>query len=152
MNRWLLFCVIGVAMNGLPATQAQTFTSVFQDTFDTGVSSTTWPYVPGKTNAYRMWKLEGSSTSGNKDHTGNGGQAATEVPANPFAYASYHEFDALPQLDVLKVGAWIWQDAERPLCTPETWPVRGMVGLTSQPGVALTLPPGPTGPQRHLSV
>lgn len=146
MNRRLLFCVLGVTFNWMPAAWAQSFTTVFRDTFDTGVSSESWPYVPGKTNAYRMWKLEGSSTSGNKDHTGNGGQAATEVPANPFAYASYHEFDAPPRLDIIRVSAWVWQDAERPLCISEAWPVRGMVGLTSLPGEALTLPPGPTGP------
>ena len=139
--------VLGLTIIIQAATGPMDFTPLFSDTFDTGVSSTQWPYVPGKINAYRMYTLVGSFNYGNKDHTGNGGQAATEVPANPFAYASYHEFTA-PRMAVLRLSAWIWQDAERPLCTQETWPVRGMVGLTSAPGPMLSLPPGPTGPNQ----
>ncbi|HOW72503.1 MAG TPA: hypothetical protein PKY77_18035 [Phycisphaerae bacterium] len=146
MTRRLIALTLGVATSLAPSSQAQTFTTVFSDTFDGGVSRSTWPKVEGKINVFPMQYLEGSSTSGHKDHTGNGGQAATEIPNNPFPYAAYHEFEALPQLNILRVGAWIWQDVERPLCTAEAWPVRGMVGLTSLPGEALALPPGPMGP------
>jgi len=129
-------------------------TVVFSDNFDDGdpggrVDGALWSVVPGKVNKFPVQQLIGSPTGHQKNHTPstdgqmgdpNIGGAAFEVDANPWVYASYHEFE--PQTGVLRLSAWVWEDAERPLCTPDAWPVRGMVGLTSLPGD----PTDPSGP------
>jgi hypothetical protein len=106
------------------------------------VSAANWTVVPGKVSWYSLNQLIGSEAGHKKNHTGSpGGQmgdpttggAAFEVDAQPYPYASYHEFD--PQTGILRLSTWVWEDAERPLCTAVAgFPVRGMVGLTSLPG------------------
>lgn len=142
--------VIAVLLSGFASgpvsTQVLAQTPVFSDDFDDGdpggaVSGAHWSAVPGMINGYLLQPLIGSDPGHQKNHTpSNDGQmgdpsiggAAFEVDNNPYPYASYHEFE--PQTGILRLSAWVWEDAERPLCTPSTWPVRGMVGLTSLPG------------------
>ncbi len=142
-------------------------TVVFSDDFDGGnidppwewgdVSIDNWPYVmvgsipvsvPGKIYGFPLHAMAGSDPGHQKNHTNPlplVGGTAFEVDANPYGYASQHEFDA--QEGTLRLSAWVWEDAERPLCVQSTWPVRGMVGLTSVPGDMLPDPaPVPNHP------
>ncbi len=115
---------------------AQTF---FEDSFDTGASSQRWTPIPGQINAIPNHKLEGSSTSGNHDHTGNGGQAAVAFPANPTPYGAYHEFDPQPAHIPLRLGVWVYDEGHDSYCPNEDGvqlrqQTRGLVGLTTVPG------------------
>lgn len=143
--RFLIYLASGVAFACLSAAGVAQ-TTVFSDNFDDGdpggaVSGADWPAIPGRINGYLIQPLIGSNPEHQKNHTPSTdgqmgdpsiGGSAFEVDNNPYPYASYHEFEF--QTGILRLSAWVWEDAERPLCTLSTWPVRGMVGLTSLPG------------------
>jgi len=160
----LLFTALSISAGALTLLAPESGfaqTVVFSDDFDDGdpggvVSSENWPSVmvggipvsvPGKIYGYPLHEMQGSDAGHQKNHTASPdvGGSAFEVDANPYGYASYHEFDAAD--GILRLSAWVWDDAERPLCTPSIYPVRGMVGLTSVPGEMLPDPaPVPNRP------
>ncbi len=136
----MLGILAGMGPGVVFAQGTQTFEEViFTDTFDTGASSVQWPPIPGRINGFYNHKLEGSTTSGYHDHTGNEGQCAVAFPNNPVPYGAYHEFDAQPAHIPLKLSVWVYDQAHDTYCPEEdgvllNQQTRGLVGLTSVPG------------------
>ncbi|GMV96646.1 MAG: hypothetical protein AMXMBFR83_10080 [Phycisphaerae bacterium] len=147
-HRKELSLALGFALVSSLAVRGQTV--LFSDNFDSPTPGgeycgrvSGWPVLPGKVNGYSLTGLFPSPCGHQKNHTGSPlqGGSAFEPDGNPGAFASYRSFD--PQTGIVRLSVWVWDDVEsRKDHTPSSpfgwWPsgapIRGMVGLTSNPG------------------